>query len=82
MKSVICVCACALLCLAASPVRAQQALTVVASAPNGELASLDDANELRIVFSEPMVTLGRIPARVLAPYVSITPAIPGAFRWS
>ncbi len=29
-----------------------------------------------------MVALGRIPAVVRPPYVTITPAIPGAFRWS
>ena len=29
-----------------------------------------------------MVTLGRIPADVRAPFVRITPAIPGSYRWS
>ena len=46
------------------------------------MASLAEANEIRIVFSEPMVALGRIPAVVRPPFVTITPAIPGAFRWS
>jgi alpha-2-macroglobulin len=58
------------------------ALTVVNSGPRGEVASLEEANEIRIVFSEPMVALGRIPATVTAPFVRISPAIPGAFRWS
>ena len=44
--------------------------------------SLAEANEIRVVFSEPMVTLGSIPARVTAPFFSVTPAIPGSFRWS
>ncbi len=73
------------LLLCASPLAAQPAapaLTVVSSGPSGALSSLDQANEIRIVFSEPMVTLGRIPAEVTAPYVRIAPAIAGSFRWS
>ena len=66
--------------LAAQP--AAPALTVISSGPSGVLASLDQASEIRIVFSEPMVTLGRIPAEVSAPFVTIAPAIPGAFRWA
>src|SRR4029453_4724689 len=33
-------------------------------------------------FSEPMVTLGKIPEKVAAPFVRITPVINGTFRWS
>jgi hypothetical protein len=78
-------------CLAAvagTPVSAQtgansgQTLSIVAARPTGEIASLAEANEIRVVFSEPMVTLGRIPAVVQAPYVRIRPAIAGTFRWS
>jgi uncharacterized protein YfaS (alpha-2-macroglobulin family) len=58
------------------------ALTIVNAGPRGEVASLDEANEIRIVFSEPMVALGRIPSRPAVPFVRITPAIPGSFRWS
>ncbi|HKY22459.1 MAG TPA: MG2 domain-containing protein [Vicinamibacterales bacterium] len=57
-------------------------LTVVSSGPMGEVASLAEANEIRIVFSEPMVVLGRIPQPVTVPYVTIAPAINGSFRWS
>ena len=57
-------------------------LLVVSAGPTGEVANLAEANEIRIVFSEPMVTLGRIPSSVRPPYVTITPAIAGAFRWS
>ncbi len=77
-----------LLALVPAPLAAQTAagagknLTVVSAGPTGEVASLAEVNEIRIVFSEPMVALGRIPAVVQAPYVRITPAIPGAFRWS
>ena len=76
-----------LLVLVPAPLAAQTAgtgrrLTVVSAGPTGEVASLAEANEIRIVFSEPMVALGRIPAVVRPPYVTIAPAIPGAFRWS
>ena len=67
---------------AQQPASDGRALTVVNGGPNGEVASLAEANEIRIVFSEPMVAIGRIPAVVRAPFVRITPAIPGAFRWS
>ena len=69
--------------LLAAPVAAQQPpLTIVNTGPSGSLDSLAQANEIRIVFSEPMVTLGRIPNPVTAPFVRITPAIAGTFRWS
>jgi len=58
------------------------ALTVVQAGPTGEIASLVEANEIRIVFSEPMVVLGRIPNPVTAPFVTIRPSISGTFRWS
>ena len=61
---------------------AARALTVVSSGPTGEIAALADASEIRIVFSEPMVTLGRIPAAVRPPFVHIAPAAAGSFRWS
>ena len=52
--------------LALIPVSARAqapALTIVSSGPQGEIANLEEANEIRIVFSEPMVALGRIPAQ-------------------
>jgi uncharacterized protein YfaS (alpha-2-macroglobulin family) len=57
-------------------------LTIVNAGPSGEIANREEANEIRVVFSEPMVALGRIPARVTAPFVRITPAMAGSFRWS
>jgi hypothetical protein len=60
----------------------QQPLRVVSAAPAGEVADRAEANEIRVVFSEPMVTLGQIPARVTAPFFRITPAVAGTFRWS
>lgn len=57
-------------------------LSVVTTGPTGALDALESANEIRIAFSEPMVTLGRIPEPVTAPFVRISPAIAGSFRWS
>jgi len=53
--------------------QAPPALTVVQSGPNGEVASLQEANEVRIVFSEPMVALGRIPDPLTAPFGARSP---------
>lgn len=76
-----------ILAFVALPASAQRAgtapaLTVVSAAPEGEVANREEANEIRVVFSEPMVTLGRIPSRVSAPFFRVTPAISGTFRWS
>src|SRR5262249_40088939 len=71
-----------LLCLIPSASVAQTELTVVSAGPSGELAALEQSNEIRIRFSEPMVPLGRIPDVVTAPFVSIAPAIRGTFRWA
>ena len=66
----------------AAGAQAPPTLTVLRAGPTGEISELDQANEIRIVFSEPMVALGRIPARVEAPFVRIEPALQGTFRWS
>ena len=55
---------------------------VVSAGPEGEIDALDQANEVRLVFSEPMVALGRIPQPVRAPFMRIDPALAGIFRWS
>ena len=69
--------------LASSLLFSQSApLTVVNSGPNGEIAQLQDANEIRVIFSEPMVSLGRIPSNPTPPWIRITPAIKGTYRWS
>jgi uncharacterized protein YfaS (alpha-2-macroglobulin family) len=66
-----------------TPIAAQEpSLSIVNTGPHGPLDRLEQANEIRIVFSEPMVTLGRVPNPVTAPFVRITPAIAGTFRWS
>jgi alpha-2-macroglobulin len=68
--------------LLAQPAPAARPLTVVSSGPTGEVATLAAANEVRVVFSEPMVTLGQIPSPVRAPFFRIAPAVAGTFRWS
>jgi uncharacterized protein YfaS (alpha-2-macroglobulin family) len=67
---------------AAPAARAAEELRVTRSGPTGEIAQLQEANEIRVVFSEPMVALGRIPQPVSAPFFKMTPAVRGAFRWS
>jgi uncharacterized protein YfaS (alpha-2-macroglobulin family) len=75
----------AVLLLAAFGVAASAAageLKVRSAGPTGEIASLDQANEVRVVFAEPMVALGRIPDPVTAPFFGIAPAVKGSFRWA
>jgi hypothetical protein len=59
-----------------------QLLRVVTAGPVGEIRQLSDASEIRVVFSEPMVALGRLPSNPMPPWIHITPSIPGSFRWS
>jgi hypothetical protein len=69
--------------IAVAPPRAMQtALTVQSAGPNGEIQQLDDANEIRVIFSEPMVPLGRIPSNPTPSWIHIQPAIKGTYRWS
>jgi uncharacterized protein YfaS (alpha-2-macroglobulin family) len=73
----------AVLCLIPLSLAAETAKLEVASAgPTGELARREQAREIRVVFSEPMVELGKIPAKVEAPFFSIRPAVEGSLRWS
>src|SRR5262245_33066515 len=73
---------CAVSVVSAVAVQQTAGLSVVSSGPTGEVASLGEAREIRFVFSEPMVVLGRIPQPVVAPFVSISPTIAGTYRWS
>src|SRR5688500_8947057 len=61
---------------------AANGLRVVTAGPVGEVATLAEANEVRVVFSEPMVALGKIPEPVVAPFFRIEPAVAGKYRWS
>ena len=68
--------------LAGTLARAEKALEVRHAGPVGEVAELDLAREVRVVFSEPMVALGRVPEPAPAPFFRIEPAVSGRFRWS
>ncbi len=57
-------------------------LAVVQAGPQGEIHNLAEINEIRVLFSEPMVVLGRIPDPVTAPFFKVSPDIKGSFRWS
>jgi hypothetical protein len=57
-------------------------LRVLDAGPVAEINQLQDANEIRVVFSEPMVALGRVPSNPTPPWIRITPAVKGTFRWS
>ncbi|HKB78499.1 MAG TPA: MG2 domain-containing protein [Thermoanaerobaculia bacterium] len=70
----------ALALVAASPLSAK--LTVLRAGPVGEIAKMAEANEVRVVFSEPMVAVGKIPKVVTAPFFHIAPPVRGSFRWS
>ncbi|HEV7919643.1 MAG TPA: alpha-2-macroglobulin family protein [Thermoanaerobaculia bacterium] len=75
-------CVVVLFLLALSARAQNNKLTIVNAGPNGEIAKLAEANEVRVVFSEPMVVVGKIPPTVNPPWFHIDPAAPGAFRWS
>ena len=74
--------AAALFILMSLSASAANGLRVVSAGPVGEVATLAEANEIRVVFSEPMVVLGKIPNPVTAPFFKLEPAVAGAFRWS
>ncbi len=65
-----------------SAAHADQPLTIVKAGPVGEIANLAEANEIRIVFSEPMVVVGKIPKALDVPWFHVAPEIKGGFRWS
>ena len=55
---------------------------MVSAGPAGEIASVEEANEIRVVFSEPMIALGTVPPRLRPSFFHITPTVAGTFRWS
>src|SRR5437762_2020478 len=71
-----------LLCCASAAARAADKLTILKAGPVGEVASLAEANEIRVVFSEPMIVVGKIPNDLVVPWFHIAPRIIGTFRWS
>ena len=81
-------CAAAFLLVSATNLGAQAAVSTAHAVADrqrrsiGEVAAVEEANEVRVVFSEPMVALGRVPARVRPSFFHISPAVAGTFRWS
>lgn len=71
-----------LLVLVAAAAWSAETLEVISAGPSGEIATREEANEIRVVFSEPMVVLGKIPSPVTAPWFRMEPAVKGTFRWS
>ncbi len=71
-----------LLFICAVSVQAADKLTIIKAGPVGEVASLAEANEIRVVFSEPMIVVGKIPKVLEVPWFHVAPAISGTFRWS
>ena len=62
--------------------QAADKLTIVKAGPVGEVANLAEANEIRVVFSEPMIVVGKIPKVLDLPWFHVAPEIKGTFRWS
>lgn len=58
-----------------------QGLRVTSAFPQGPLAVLQDANEVRIAFSAPMVEIGA-PDTSVPPWITVEPAIPMNAYWS
>lgn len=83
-RQIACVALCVLFSICA-PAAAQpappRALRVVSAGPSGDLQPEQD-NEIRVVFSEPMVALAQVSSRLRPAYFSISPSVTGTFRWS
>ena len=75
------ICLMAAVALQATPEQTQ-GLRVLSASPTGVIEQASDANEIRVIFSEPMVPIGRVPANPAVPWATISPAIKGTFRWS
>src|SRR5437764_5106866 len=70
------------LLLATAAFGQEKKVSIVKAGPVGELASLAEANEIRVVFSAPMVAVGKIPKNLTIPWFHISPDVKGTFRWS
>src|SRR5579871_856854 len=56
-------------------------LSILRAVPVGDLAQAEDARDVRVTFSEPMVAIGA-PATERPAWFSIVPATAGTFHWS
>jgi alpha-2-macroglobulin len=64
------------------PLLAAAQLRVVSHGPEGETRTLEEANEIRVTFSEPMVAVGSLAGSAEAPWFQIDPRPEGELRWS
>jgi len=71
-----------LLFVCAMTAQAADKLTIVKAGPVGEVANIAEANEIRVVFNEPMIVVGKIPKVLAVPWFHVAPEIKGTFRWS
>jgi uncharacterized protein YfaS (alpha-2-macroglobulin family) len=67
---------------ACAATQAPALLTIIKAGPIGEIANMAEANEIRVVFSEPMIVVGKIPKDLTPPWFHVSPALKGTFRWS
>src|SRR5713226_2854306 len=67
---------------AAQPSPQRAPLRVVSAGPTGEIRAGDQGNEIRVVFSEPMVMLAQVPPRLKPAFFHVTPAVTGTYRWT
>ena len=73
----------AMLSLAILPGASQTpALRILSASPAGELTELFDAEQIRFVFSEPMVVPGNVPSGAAPPWIRFTPPMNGRFYWA
>ncbi|HKV98888.1 MAG TPA: MG2 domain-containing protein [Vicinamibacterales bacterium] len=62
--------------------RQATSLAIVSHAPTGEIAQLADANDVRIMFSEPMIAIGSSAVVGQPSWITMTPAQNGHWFWS
>ncbi|HXI12659.1 MAG TPA: alpha-2-macroglobulin family protein [Thermoanaerobaculia bacterium] len=67
---------------ASATLAAETPLKVTRAAPTGVVSGRVQANEIRVTFSEPMVSLGKIPENLAPSFFKIKPAAIGTFRWA
>ncbi len=75
-------CLCSTSVVEAQPAAPRAPLRIVSAGPTGEIRAGEEGNEIRVVFSEPMVALGRVPPKLKPAFFHITPDVPGTYRWS
>ncbi|HVZ22408.1 MAG TPA: Ig-like domain-containing protein, partial [Vicinamibacterales bacterium] len=68
--------------VSAQPPTQTPTLRIVSAGPTGEVANAAEANEIRVVFSEPMVALAQVSAPLRPAFIHVSPAVTGTFRWS